>query len=163
MLESHRPYPCFAIDRHWNVVASNRAVPEMYEGVAEELRVRVNAMRISLHPRGLAPRIANLPEWRAHLLARLTHQVGLTADPALIALLTEIRAYPAPDTPHRADPSEVLVPLKLRTSLGTLSFFSTTMVFGTPVDITLSELAVESFFPADDATVAAVKTSQSTI
>mgnify|MGYP001551665168 FL=1 len=158
VLESQKPFPAFALDRHWNVVASNAALPELYEGVAEHLMQQVNALRISLHPQGLAPRIVNLAEWRAHLLARLKQQADLTADPALIALQAEVTRYPAPQTPHRpADPNAVLVPFKIRVGGDVLSFFSTTTVFGTPVDITLSELAVESFFPADEATAANVR------
>jgi hypothetical protein len=115
-------------------------------------------MRISLHPQGLAPRIVNLPEWRAHLLARLKQQADLTADPELIALQAEVLRYPAPQTPHAsADPNAVLVPLRIRVGADVLSFFSTTTVFGTPVDVTLSELAVESFFPADEETAAAAR------
>jgi transcriptional regulator with XRE-family HTH domain len=160
VLQSHKPYPCFAIDRHWTIVASNLALPEMYEGVAPELRTGpINALRIALHPKGLAPRIVNLGEWRAHLLSKLAQQVHLTADPVLIALLAELSAYPAPPALQSAPATDVLVALRIATSLGELSFFSTTMVFGTPVDITLSELAIESFFPADEATVTAVKKS----
>src|ERR1700759_875033 len=150
VLEAQKPYPAFAIDRHWNVVASNRALQQMYEGVDEALLAApVNGMRLSLSPKGLAPRIENLAEWRAHLLARLQQQVNLTADPKLVALLEECRAYPAPASDHAHAPNAMVVPFKLRIAAGTLSFFSTTMVFGTPVDVTLSELAVESFFPAD--------------
>ena len=158
VLESQKPFPAFALDRHWNVVASNSALQPMYEGVARHLMQNVNAMRISLHPQGLAPRIVNLAEWRAHLLARLKQQADLTADPELIALHAEVARYPAPQTPHPpADPNAVLVPLKIRVGESVLSFFSTTTVFGTPVDVTLSELAVESFFPADEETAAAVR------
>jgi transcriptional regulator with XRE-family HTH domain len=164
VLNSHKPYPCFAIDRHWNIVASNLALPEMYEGMAPELRTPpINALRLALHPKGLAPRTINLGEWRAHLLTRLAQQVNLTADHALVALLRELSAYPSPPAAHRPQAGDVLVPFRIATSLGELSFFSTTMVFGTPVDITLSELAIESFFPADAATVAAVKKSTGSI
>ena len=139
-------------------MASNSALQPMYEGVADHLMQNVNAMRISLHPQGLAPRIVNLAEWRAHLLARLKQQADLTADPELIALQAEVARYPAPQTPHPpADPNAVLVPLTIRVGESVLSFFSTTTVFGTPVDVTLSELAVESFFPADEETAAAVR------
>ena len=157
LLEGHKPYPAFALDRHWNVVASNGALTELYEGVAEHLLApRVNAMRLSLHPQGLAPRIENLAEWRAHLLHRLRQQVDLTADPVLVELQRELLAYPAPPAPA-AQRNDVIVPFRVRTSLGVLSFFSTTMVFGTPIDITLSELALESFFPADSETAAIVR------
>jgi hypothetical protein len=135
---------------------SNQALPELYEGVAPALLAPPpNALRLSLHPEGLAPRIENLAEWRAHLLARLAQQIDLTADPALIALMREVRAYPtgrpAPPTPA-ASANAILIPLTIRIGAGRLSFFSTTTVFGTPLDVTLSELAIESFFPADEAT-----------
>src|SRR6202050_576157 len=95
VLERQKPYPAFALDRHWRIVASNAALPELYDGVAPDLlQPPVNAMRLSLHPRGLAPRIANLAEWRAHLLYRLRREVELTADPVLIELLQEVGGYP---------------------------------------------------------------------
>jgi len=160
VLEGHRPYPAFAIDRRWNIVLSNNALPGLYEGVAADLmRPLVNAMRLSLHPQGLAPRIANLAEWRGHLLERLRQQIDLTADRALIDLMRELEAYPAPRPARRAgaEGPGMVVPLQVRIGDGLLSFFSTTMVFGTPIDVTLSELAVESFFPADAETAAAVR------
>jgi transcriptional regulator with XRE-family HTH domain len=159
VLKGHEPYPALAIDRHWTLVAHNRAVPALLEGVAAELlKPPVNVLRLSLHPGGLAPRIVNLGQWRAHLLARLRQQVAISADPTLAALADELRAYAAPRQAH-ADAGEaaVVVPLVLVTSAGTLSFISTTMVFGTPVDITLSELALETLFPADAATSAALR------
>jgi transcriptional regulator with XRE-family HTH domain len=159
VLEGHKPFPAFAIDRRWNIVASNRALPQMYEGVdAALLQAPINAMRLSLHPGGLAPRIANLVEWRAHLLARLRQQIDLSADPELVDLTKELQAYPAPRSlPDRQRALGVVVPFQLRVGEAVLSFFSTTMVFGTPIDITLSELAVESFFPADADTAARVR------
>ena len=161
VLESQKPYPAFALDRHWQIAASNSALPELYVGVKPELLARpLNAMRLSLHPEGLAPRIVNLAEWRAHLLARLRHQVELTADPALAELLREVSGYPAPEASaaeHAAAEHSVIVPLSIRTEVGVLSFLSTTTVFGTPVDVTLSELAMELFFPADAATAEAVR------
>lgn len=162
LLEGHKPYPAFALDRHWNVVASNTALPEMFEGVAARLlEPPVNAMRLSLHPNGLAPRILNLPEWRTHLLARLRRQIDLTADPVLIELLDEVQAYGrglALAYPRPSAPAEMVIPLRLRIAAGVVTFFSTTMVFGTPVEVTLSELALESFFPADAETAAIVRT-----
>ena len=165
LLEGHKPYPAFALDRRWNIVGSNGALPELFEGVDPALLERpVNAMRLSLHPKGLAPRIVNLAEWRAHLLARLRRQIDLTADPALIDLLAEMQGYGhAPGValgPPRAAthaPSEMVIPLRLKIAAGVVSFFSTTMVFGTPVEVTLSELALESFFPADAETRAIVR------
>jgi transcriptional regulator with XRE-family HTH domain len=160
VLESQKPYPAFALDRHWQIAASNGALPGLYAGVAPELLQRpINAMRLSLHPHGLAPRIANLAEWRAHLLARLRKQIELTADPVLVELMREVSAYPAPE-PGRDHLAEaeyaVAVPFRIHTEAGVLSFFSTTTVFGTPVDVTLSELALELFFPADAGTAQAV-------
>ena len=161
VLEAQKPFPAFALDRHWNVAASNSALQELYEGVADELRTPpVNALRLSLHPRGLAPRIANLAEWRAHLLWRLRRQIEVSGDPVLEELMKEAASFPkGEDTPRPGSPVEhaVLVPLQIDTSLGRLSFLSTTTVFGTPVDVTLSELAIEMFFPADAATAEAVR------
>ena len=160
VLEAQKPFPAFALDRHWNIAASNRALPELYEGVAEDLlKPPVNAMRLSLHSKGVAPRIENYAEWRAHLLARLRKQVQLTADPVLKDLLEEVSAYPQPEgrAPEAGLEQAVLVPLRIRTSLGVLSFMSTTTVFGTPVDVTLAELAIEMFFPADQATAETVR------
>jgi transcriptional regulator with XRE-family HTH domain len=157
-LEAHKPYPAYALDRHWRIVASNGAMPELFAGIAEELLVPpINAMRISLHPRGLAPRIGNLGVWRAHLLHRLRRQIDLTADAALVDLQRELLSYPAPPEiiEHRLD--EAMVPLQIQVAGRPLSFFSATMVFGTPADITLSELALEFFFPADAQTATAVR------
>ncbi len=117
------------------------------------LKPLVNVLRLSLHPGGLSSRIANLPEWRGHLLERLRRQVETTADPVLVDLLGELKGYPAPRAAGPAhlppDYAGVVVPLQLATEAGLLSFFSTTTVFGTPVEITLAELALEAFFPAD--------------
>jgi hypothetical protein len=122
------------------------------------LQPPINVLRLSLHPEGLAPRIANLAEWRAHLLMRLRRQVELTADDQLIALTAELRGYPSPaSTGTAADYGGVAVPLRLVTPTGVLSFLSATTVFGTPVDVTLSELALETFFPADAATADALR------
>jgi len=153
VLKGHEPFPALAVDRHWTMIAANGAVQPLLAGISPELlQPPVNVLRLSLHPNGLAPRIENLSEWRTHLFDRLRHQIDLTADPTLITLLEELRGYPSPPGAQKnpaADYAGVVVPLRLRTDAGTLSFFSTTTVFGTPVDITLSELAIESFFPAD--------------
>jgi transcriptional regulator with XRE-family HTH domain len=162
VLESQKPFPAFALDRHWNIVASNGALPEVYVGVAAHLvRPPINALRLTLHPDGLAPRIANLSEWRAHSLARLRRQIDVTADPVLIELLRELSQYPAPGGKHHAaapagEPA-VAIPFRITTDRGLLSFFTTTTMFGSPVDITLSELAVECFYPADAATAEIVR------
>lgn len=160
VLRGHEPYPALAIDRHWTMLAANRSVTPLLAGVAAELlRPPLNVLRLSLHPAGLAPRIANLREWRAHLLARLRRQLELSADATLAGLLDELEAYPTgserPAPPLGA--SEMAIPFRLRTDGGVLEFISTTMVFGTPVDITISELAVEAFFPADQATEDALR------
>jgi transcriptional regulator with XRE-family HTH domain len=154
LLAGHEPYPAIAIDRHWTLVAANRALGPLLSGISPELlQPPVNVLRLSLHPDGLAPRIANLRQWRYHLLERLRHQVEITADPTLIDLLNELRRYPAESgsSPHRPtlDVAGIVVPLQLRTENGLLTFLSTTTIFGTPVDVTLSELAIESFFPAN--------------
>jgi hypothetical protein len=164
VLENQKPYPAFAIDRHWTIVASNEAIPEIYVGVAPRLlQPPVNGLRLSLHPEGLAPRVVNLPEWREHLFARLRRQIDLTADPVLIELLREFSRYPAAmsNKPRDASALErvVAIPFRITTNLGLLSFFTTSTVFGTPVDVTLSELAVECFYPADAATAEIVRKS----
>jgi hypothetical protein len=109
----------------------------------------MNVLRASLHPEGLAPRIANLGQWKAHLLERLARQAAITGDPALRTLHAELAAYPAPEDEERGPASDVVVPLRLRTDGGELRFFSTVTTFGTPADITVEELSIESFFPAD--------------
>ena len=152
MLEGQKPYPAFAIDRHWQIVASNRALQILYEGVAAHLlEPPVNAMRLTLHPDGMARRIVNLAEWREHMIARLRQQVQLTADPVLADLLREVSEYPAPEAhaPPRLGEPPIIMQLKIQTSAGLFSFFTTTMVFGSPVDVTLSELAIECCFAAD--------------
>ena len=163
VLAGHEPYPALAVDRHWTLIAANAAVARLIAGADPALlQPPVNVLRLSLHPQGMAPRIANYNEWRAHLLVRLRRQVDLTADPVLTALLAELAAFPAPSgaksaRPLRNDDQSVVVPLQLATEAGVLSFVSTTTVFGTPLDITLSELALESFFPADAATAEALR------
>jgi transcriptional regulator with XRE-family HTH domain len=155
VLKAHEPNPALAIDRHWNLVSANSMVTPLLGGVAPRLlQGKINVMRLGLHPDGLASRTVNLHEWRGHLLDRLHRQCEATADAELIALRDELRAYPLPPRsgPPPKIPESVVVPFQLRFGNGVLSFISTTMVFGTPVDITLSELALEAFYPADEAT-----------
>jgi transcriptional regulator with XRE-family HTH domain len=161
VLQAQMPYPALALDRDWCMVAANGAVAPLLAGVAPALLAPpVNVLRLSLHPEGLAPRIANLAEWRAHLLERLAHQVALLGDPAGRALLEELRAYPGgAEEAAQHEPNAVAVPLRLRVGDGVLSFLSTTTVFGTPVDVTLSELFIEAFLPADAATAAALRSA----
>jgi transcriptional regulator with XRE-family HTH domain len=161
VLAGHEPYPALALDRHWRMLDANRAVAPLLQGVDPALlEPPVNVLRLSLHPDGLAPRIVNLHEWRAHLLSRLHGQIEASDDPVLAALFDELRELPMPAAAAKAGGGEdlagVAVPFRLRTDAGVLSFLSTTTVFGTPVDITLSELAVESFFPADALTARAM-------
>jgi transcriptional regulator with XRE-family HTH domain len=160
VLAAHEPYPAIAVDRYWNLVASNEALGPLLEGVAPDLLVPpVNTIRLALHPNGVAPRIVNLGEYRADLIDRLDRAARLTGDPLLAELHEEMLGYPGPAGP--AGPSvpvdaAVTVGLELVPAPGsdapTLSFFSTITTFGTAVDVTVSELAVEAFFPADGET-----------
>jgi transcriptional regulator with XRE-family HTH domain len=160
VLTGHEPYPALAVDRHWTLIAANRATAPFFEGVAPHLRLPpVNVLRATLHPEGLAPRIANLPEWGAHMLRRLRRQIDITADTTLIALLEELSGYlEGTDVSYAgSDRPGFVVPLRLRAGQGILSFLYTTTLFGTPLDVTLDELAIESFFPADRATADALR------
>lgn len=162
ILTGHEPHPALVVDRGWNLVAANRMIAPLMAGADPDLlKAPLNVLRLTLHPKGLAPRVVNLHEWRAHLLDRLRREVELTADPALGDLLTELKAYPIPggQPPRRAldEYGGVAIPFQLNTPGGLLSFFSTTTVFGTPVDVTLSELTLETFFPADAQTAQALR------
>jgi len=164
ILAGHEPFPALAVDTHWTLLAANRALAPLLGGVdASLLKPPVNVMRLALHPHGLAPRIANLSEWRAHLLARLEHQIEVTADAFLIELRDELRGYPTPigvgarAAARDSEAARVAIPFKLRSERGVLSFLSTTTVFGTPIDVTLQELALEAFFPADAETAALLR------
>jgi transcriptional regulator with XRE-family HTH domain len=166
VIQGHVPYPAIAVDRHWTLVAANDAVPQLLIGVDPELlSPPVNVMRLALHPRGLAPRTVNLAEWRGHLLEQLRRQVVASADPLLIALLEEVQGYAVASEPRRPqrprDYSCMVVPFELLTERGLLAFFSTITVFGTPIDVTLSELAMECFYPADAATAAILQNAAS--
>jgi len=159
VLAGHEPFPALAVDRHWNLVAANKMSERLMAGVSPALlHPPINVLRVSLHPEGLAPRTVNLAEWRAHLLTRLRHQIDVTSDPVLIRLLRELRDYPAPAESHPdPDAAAVIVPFRMLAEGRTLSFFGTVTVFGTPVDITLSELALEAFYPADAVTAEALR------
>lgn len=161
VLFGHEPHPALAIDRHWNLIAHNRAVAPLLAGLPDFLLAPpANVLRASLHPEGLLPRIVNPGEWRGHILHRLRHQIEASGDAVLAALYQELSAYPAPagyDEAEAPASPQVVLPFRLRTELGELSFISTTTVFGTPMDITLSELAIESFFPADASTAQAMR------
>jgi transcriptional regulator with XRE-family HTH domain len=157
VLAAHDPYPALAVDRHWRMLAANRAVAHLLAGAEPSLlRPPVNVLRLSLHPAGLASRIVNLTQWRAHVIARLRRQIDLTGDAVLTDLLEELRDYPGSrgiGSPAPEDESGMIaIPFRLATIDGVVSFFSTTTLFGTPIDITVSELAIEAFLPADTET-----------
>jgi transcriptional regulator with XRE-family HTH domain len=156
-LRAHEPYPAVVVDGRWNLVAGNRGVALLTEGIAPELlQPPANALRVTLHPDGMAPAILNLGEWSAHLLERLRRQIELTADGELQSLYDELASYPGvEERPHADEPGrEILLPLRLRRGDHVLELFGTVTTFGTPHDVTLSELAIEAFYPADEATAA---------
>src|ERR1700704_507508 len=162
VLKSHAPYPAFAVDRHWNIVLSNAALPQLYEGCAAELvRPPVNAVRLILHPAGMGPRIVNFAAWRAHTLSVLRQQVETRADPVIEGLLAEVAGYPVPANTEMYESREgsqhLVTPLRIATRLGMVSFLNTVTVFGTPNDVTLAELALEMLFPADSQTIEIAK------
>lgn len=160
VLDAHDPYPAVVIDRHWDLVDSNAAAGLFTALVPARLLAEPNVLRMSLHPDGLAPHIVNLGAWRAHLLSRLHRQQAATGDPRLAELLAELTGYPCdqpePDV-ELPGAGSVAVPLQLRHGGRILSFLSVTAIFGTPLDVTVAELAVESFFPADAATADALR------
>jgi len=161
LLTSHEPYPAVVVDRGWRLVDATASVALFTAGVAPELLAPpTNVLRVSLHPEGMAPRIVNLGEWRAHLLGRLRRQVAVTADPALAALYEELRAYPCDQPEPEIElpgPGDVVVPLRIRHGHAELAFFSTVATFGTPLDVTVAELVIESFFPATPETAAVLR------
>ncbi|MGE0097651.1 MAG: helix-turn-helix domain-containing protein [Hydrogenophaga sp.] len=157
ILDCHEPWPALAMDRHWNLVMANRMVaPLMVSAAPALLQGPINVLRLSLHPQGLAPRIANLSQWREHLFERLRQQIHATGDETLAALLAELKGYPEAFGGEAVSlPGEhhgVLMPFQFNTDQGVLNLVSTTTVFGSPVDVTLQELALETFFPADEDT-----------
>lgn len=157
VLQAHRPYPAFVVDQQWQVVLSNAALPQLYEGCADTLMAQpVNAMRLMLHPNGMAPRILNYEAWRRHCLHLLRQQIESRASEFVEHLHEEVAGYPAP---RQTDPApstdgvdRFATPLRIATRHGPVSFLSTITVFGTASDVTLSELALEMLFPADEAT-----------
>lgn len=167
IMAGHEPHPALLVDRHWNLLTANAAAMHLMDGLAPELLAPpVNVLRASLHPGGLAGRILNLTEWRGHVLERLRRDLAITADPVLGQLLAELTAFPAPPAAvgraHGPDYGGVAVPLRMASPFGPLSFISTTTLFGTAVDVTLSELVLETFFPADEHT-ARVMTDQAAV
>jgi len=157
-LRAHEPYPAVILDRHYNIVSANDATSVLTVGIAPELvGPPANALRATLHPDGMAPLILNLPEWSGHLLHRLRRQAALTGDPELGQLYEELSAYPGVtlEPPHDERVGDDIV-LTLRINAGEreLAFFSTVSTFGTAVEITLAELMIEAFYPANAATAA---------
>jgi len=164
VMTAHAPYPAVVLDRYWNRVEANRPAMLFRVGAAPHLLEEpVNLMRLALHPDGLAPLIVNLGEWRAHLLHRLARQVTLTADPQLAELQAELTGYPCDQPEPELElpgPGDIAVQLRLRHRGGVLSFFSTVSTFGTPLDVTVAELVIESFFPADPETTAVLAAAE---
>ncbi len=164
ILDGHEPYPALAVDRHWTLLSANAPMLHLLAGVdASLLEPPVNVLRVSLHPDGLGPKIVNYREWRALIIAQLERQVAASADSSLADLVDELRALPVPDGARPYQPAAgadfvgIAIPLELLTDEGVLSFIGTITVFGTPIDITLSELAIESFFPANEFTASAMR------
>ncbi len=156
MLAAHEPYPAVAVDRWWNAVTANAALSVLTGDVPPQLLAEPNVYRLVLHPRGLVARLANPRQVREQLLERLARQVDTTGDPRLRDLYNEVRGYPVTEVesedsdPRYAGPFQV--PIRVRTPAGELSLFGTMATFGAPADVTLSELAVEFFYPLDEFT-----------
>jgi transcriptional regulator with XRE-family HTH domain len=152
-LRAHEPYPALVLDGRYTIVTANDALGLLTDGIADELLAPpANALRATLHPDGMAPRIVNFAEWSSHLLHRLGRRAVLTGDPELERLHAELAAYPGVELAPPATAGEILVPLRLRVDGAELAFISTVSTFGTAVDITLEELCLEAFYPADAAT-----------
>jgi transcriptional regulator with XRE-family HTH domain len=157
VLDAYNPYPCVVVDRTWQIVQANAGAAVLLDGVARHLLEHPNALRIALHPDGLAPRIRNLGQWRHHLIERLRREAAVSGSPELSALLAEIESYSG-GFDEVADLGGVAVPLELYTAQGRLlTFLSTVTTFGTALDLTAAELSIEAFLPADEATAAALR------
>ena len=168
VITAHLPNPALAVDGHWELIDANDAVFRMVAGAAPALmEPPINVLRVSLHPDGMAPRILNLGQWRQHVLFRLRRQADRSGDPFLHELYEELRGYPGgAGQPEKAGPpdgageaADVVLPMRIRAGDAELSFLSTTTVFGSPLDVTVAELAIESFYPADGATAAFMRTA----
>jgi transcriptional regulator with XRE-family HTH domain len=161
VLAGHEPYPAVVVNRWWELVDANPGIALFTRHVRPDLlEPPVNVLRLSLHPDGMASRIVNLPEWRAHLLARLHRQAQATGDHRLTDLHDELKAYPGGESERPPQATDVVVPLRYQSGKGgegELSFISLTTILGTPMDVTVEELAIESFYPADDTTTAALR------
>lgn len=163
LLTAHEPYPALVVNRDWSLVDANASMALFTAEIRPDLLAPpANVLRASLHPEGLAPRIVNLGEWRAHLLGRLRRQIAATADPGLAALYDELEAYPCDQPEPEIElpgPGDVVVPLRIRHADGELAFFSTVATFGTPLDVTVSELMIEAFYPANSETAAVLRST----
>ncbi|MFF8411312.1 helix-turn-helix domain-containing protein [Streptomyces omiyaensis] len=159
LLRGYEPYPALVVDGSYTVVAANRAIGLLLEGLPEHLLTPpMNAMRITLHPEGLAPRIRNLREWRGHLMAQMERQIAYARSDALRAVYEEVTAYPLPepsahDVPDPEPYPYFALPLRIEHDGRVLSFVSSISTFNTPMDVTVAELAIETLLPADPATV----------
>lgn len=152
VLTGHEPYPALVINRWWEMLDANAAVAVLTAGLPEQLlQPPVNVLRLSLHPDGLAPRIANLAQWRAHLLGQVRQRAEQTGDARLAELHQELLDYPGGDD-TTLPANNVVLPLRLRTDAGELSFFSVAARVETAADVTVDELVIESFYPADEIT-----------
>ena len=149
VIRAHEPYPAVVFDRRWNIVMTNRAVDPFFATVDPELlRPPMNLVRLALHPRGFAPLIANLADVRSMFRTRIRRQLGAAADPELTRLYEELLTPGADEASHPVE-SEILIPMIIRLDGRELRLFSTITTFGTPLDITLDEVAIESYYPAD--------------
>ncbi|MFD5073350.1 helix-turn-helix domain-containing protein [Streptomyces sp. NPDC058371] len=163
LIQGYEPYPALVVDATYTVLAANRGIALLLEGVPERLLVPpLNAMRLTLHPAGLAPRIRNHREWRDHLLAQMDRQIALHRSDALRALYEEVAAYPVADRPDSGEPAEPVpyfaLPMQIEHDGRLLSFISSISTFNTPMDVTVAELAIETFLPADPATAKYLQT-----
>ncbi|ARP73189.1 XRE family transcriptional regulator [Streptomyces pluripotens] len=159
LIQGYEPYPALVVDAGYTVVAANRGIAMLLEGVSAELMTPApNAMRLTLHPLGLAPRIRNLREWRGHLLAQMEREIALYRSGRLRALYEEVSAYPVPGEGGGEEPAEPVpyfaLPMRIEHGGRLLSFVSSISTFNTPMDVTVAELAIETFLPADPATAA---------
>jgi transcriptional regulator with XRE-family HTH domain len=154
VLRGHEPYPALAVDRRWNLLSANSAIDVFFDGVEPSLlRPPVNMMRLGLHPNGIAPRVRNLAQVRAYLLPRLARQAARSGDPELSALHEELLSYGPEGDPSPPDPAEIALPIRIRHHGVDLCFINTITTFGAAFDITLEDVAVEAYFPADADTV----------
>jgi transcriptional regulator with XRE-family HTH domain len=167
VVKSHEPYPALVVDRNWNLIFANATTHLLLNLASPELTAPpCNVLRVALHPRGLAPYIRNLPLWREHLLQRMRRQVEASGDTGIFTLLRELEQYPcangSTEPPVHQTGQEVALPVEFSTPLGDLSFISTITVFGTPTEVTLSEVALECLYPANEATRLAMQNLKTT-